>query len=457
MIQDELPEIIRMLRQPAGTDPRFSSFEAIREHRKDFISATHATWKRIHERALDEILRIEAITASPAAKAFPKDFSWFLNYNAALWRRVNDALVWSILGHQDHHIRTLCHRKPRPQLREANPAALRRLLVQVNQDPLSCALWLDATSCVDVGDVIVRSWSGGPNGIFEVKEGKVNERILDLMTSPAETETKLQQIEDFADAFGDKGMAQLRRVTRQMQRTDQVLKIMETDEGFDPYRQAHRRVWESPVSIESYDDVLAELIEKAANGPVLQCIDGCLWVYVDCDPQKSRKDRVDAFSAALFEQSAAVRQWCTEWHRSDSPVDVVTLDGNIFVPEAMPIMLRPLDPGLIQEIVLGGLMDRVLLYFDWLEYGSIIEGLGAKLTWSSLKRGRQEASKPQPQRMMTVGGRIPRIELPNGRFAEGQSKVYRVLFEGVLPNLIARQYLEMLQMERPDNIDGHPE
>jgi hypothetical protein len=60
-IQDELPVIIRALRQPAGDDPRFQSMELIRQNRAEFLKRVHATWKQIHNRSLEEILQIEAI------------------------------------------------------------------------------------------------------------------------------------------------------------------------------------------------------------------------------------------------------------------------------------------------------------------------------------------------------------------------------------------------------------
>ena len=88
---------------------------------------------------------------------------------------------------------------------------------------------------------------------------------------------------------------------------------------------------------------------------------------------------------------------------------------------------------------------RVLLYFDWIEYGHIVERLGAQLTWSSRKAGKTQLSQPYPRRVMTVGGRVPRISIAGGRFLNGQSKTYRVLFDGVLPSVIAAQYAEMLR------------
>jgi len=200
IIQDELLDIIRTLRQPAGDDPRFDTPESIRDHPVDFIAAVHSSWKHIHNRSLDELLKIDTILRSPEIRTYPPDLSSFLRYSMALWRRVNDALVWTVLGHEDHHIRRLCHRKDRPSLLHANPRALRRLLDDINRDPMTFALWTDATSCVDVGDVISRRFARGlltSLDILEVKEGHVNGRIMDLMRSSDDLESRVQQIGAF--------------------------------------------------------------------------------------------------------------------------------------------------------------------------------------------------------------------------------------------------------------------
>jgi hypothetical protein len=152
--------------------------DGIQSHHEDFVPLVHGTWKRLHNRALDELLKLEQIIRSPDSNTFPKEFSWFLRRSEAIWRRVNDALVWAVIGlNNGHFIRRLSHRKPRPVLSEANLESMRRLLDDLNRDPLSIALWSDATSCVDVGDLVCNGFSGGPTGFIEVKEGKVNHAI----------------------------------------------------------------------------------------------------------------------------------------------------------------------------------------------------------------------------------------------------------------------------------------
>lgn len=443
LLQEELPQIVRLLRQPAGDDPRFATLDGMRRHRTDFLSRIHDGWKRVHNRALDEILQLEAFLESPEIAKSPPGFASFLRYSITIWRRVNDALVWS-LGLDAHDIRRICHRRDRPTLSHANPSSIRRLLGMLNGDPLTFALWADATSCVDVGDVICKSFSGGPTGILEVKEGPVNEQILGLISSADDLEAKVQQIETFSQRYGEKGIKQLERVVKQFELGAAVQEILQSGHGFDPHWQAQVFVHEVQTEDRSYDRSLAAMLNLSAERPVLECIDRCLWVYIDRDRTKTLAHRVEAFSAALFRRSPTIREWNRQWREPEILGGVIALDENVFEPVAIPLFLRPFSPATISEVLLGGLKERVLLYFDWVEYAATVRSLGAQLTWSSRKAGRAQHSLPYHQRLMMVGERIPQIALPNGRAILGQSKVCRVLFDGILPSVVAAQYVELL-------------
>lgn len=443
-LREELPQIIGQLRQPTGDDSRFATIEGMRSHRTEFLSRVHDTWKHLHAHAIDELLKTEAILRSPDSPKLPPGFAAFLRYSMAIWHRINDALVWSVFGFEGHRVRRLCHRRDRPLLSYANPASIRRFLDQLNSDRLTFALWTDSTSCVDVGDVISRSFSGGPTGIFEVKEGSVNNTILDLIFSTGDLEAKVRQIETFARRHGDKGITHLERVAKQLNLLANVEKILQSDEGFDPYWQAQVFVRETRVQDQSYDTSLATLVEFSGHEPVLDCIDQCVWVYIDRDPAKSFAHRVQAFSAALFARSPAIGEWNGQWHQSSLLKAVVPLDANLFEPMAIPLFFRPFAHATIRDILIGRLKGRVLLWFDWVAYAAIVESLGAKLTWSSKKAGRAEHSLPHHQRVLTVGERIPQIGLPDGRVIRGQSQIYRVLFEGILPSVVAARYVETL-------------
>ena len=444
-IQEELPTLIRMLRKPAGEDPRFASFAEIKTNRSAFVEQVHSTWKYLHRRSLDEILAIEKVLSSERRKRLPQGVVWYLERAIGIWRRINDAIVWCLVGQKDHIIRTVCHRKVRPRLTDSNPNALRRLIDSLNEDPLTVAIWSDATSCVDVGDIVCLSWSGKPSGFFEAKEGVINDRIIGLLGVKGTPEELVEEIAAFADGYGPKALKQLERVVKQGQRYNQFMDIIDHDQGFDPRRGAHVTIQESAIRLESYDKELQLTIDASVDGPALRCIDRCLWVYADRDRSKHPEEKIGDFARALAERSPGTWQWFREHFGEDAPFEPVVLEGNLTCPEAIPLFLGRLEPDTVRDLLIGKLMFCVFLLVDWCEYGRIIGDLGAELAWSSAKAGRSQGSKPRPQRLLTVADRIPRVQLADGNYIEGFSKIYRVLFEGITPTSIAAQYVDILR------------
>ena len=444
-IQDELPKLIHMLREPAGDDPRFASLEAIESNLQAFREKVHSTWKELHRRSLDEILAIEKILSSEQRKKLPKDFIWYLERPISLWRRINDAIVWGLVRGQDHVIRTVCHHKDRVRLTDANPIPLRRFLDNINSDPQTIVIWSDATSCVDVGDIVCASFSDKPNGFFEVKEGTMNDKILDLMSIKGAPEEIMKEIIAFADKYGPKAMKQLDRVVKQRESYNQFMDIIDHDCGFDPRREAEVTIHKTTTPLKSYDEELQLIINASEHAPALRCIDRCLWVYVDRDTSKDTEAKIADFERGLTEASPTTTQWFREHFGPNEPFAPVLLEGNLTCPEAIPLFLRQLEPEAVRDVLIGKLMFSVFLFVDWHELGCIVADLGAELAWSSVKKGRSERTKPKLQRLLTLGDRVPRIQLSDGKCLEGFSKIYRVLFEGITPTSIAAQYIERLK------------
>jgi hypothetical protein len=421
----------------------------MRQNRPAFVERVHATWKKIHKRSLTEILQIEALFPPDQRKRFPKEFVWFLYRTELLWRRVNDALVWLLVGQEDHVIRTVCHRKDRLRLSEANLEPMLKFLAHANADPQTIVIWSDATTCVEVGDIVCKSFSGELNGFIEVKEGVMNEKILDLMFTKSTEEEIISRIASFEEQHGPRAMKQLDRVVRQHQRHQQVTDILHRDHGFHPHRQAEVRISESIVPVESYDDQLQQIIDRSVNDIVLQCIDRGLWVYADRTPSKSVDEKIKDFEQALSSACPVSMRWLRQHLGAGEPFPAVPVEENLFCREAIPIFLRPLEPETIRDLLIGTLMHSVFVYFDWCAFGQMIADLGAQLTWSTAKEGRRTNAKPEPQRRATFGGRIARIVLPDGHFVEGLSKIYRILFDGITPSTIAAQYVEQLKRGLP--------
>ncbi len=449
IIQEEIVSIIRGLRQPAGDDSKFSSLEAISANRNSFIEQVHKTWKHLHTRSIEEILKIESSLKSPEVKKLPEDFPAFLKYIELIWRRINDAIIWTMHNMEGHYVRRLCLRKPRPSLSESNAKAMVPLIEQLNSDPLTFALWSDATCCVDVGDIISRSFSGKPNGIIEVKTGRVNEDILELIHSTDSNTDYFKEIEALASVHGAEAVKQMGRVLRQMETTAQVTQVLRTDRGFDPLHKMPIEILQSNTVDKSYDEVLGECIEASSKKPVLECIEGCLWIYVDQDQNKTYREVIQEFTELVYAKNPKLREWNRDRYGRDYLAEVIPLDANLLEPFAVPIFLRHFEPEIVKQVLLGRLKDRVLLYFDWDNYKKIFEEFGARLTWSTPKQARAQSSVPHENRTVVIGNRIPIITLQNGERISGYSRIYRVFFEGILPSVIAAQYVEMLRMSSP--------
>jgi hypothetical protein len=198
--------------------------------------------------------------------------------------------------------------------------------------------------------------------------------------------------------------------------------------------------------VKRYDPELQAVIDASLGGPVLRCVDRCLWVYVECEQSKDPVEKVKSFESKLAETSSGTLQWFKDQFGEDEHFEAVPLEDNLICPEAIPLFLRQLEPETIRDVLIGKLMFSVLLFVDWYELTRVIEELGAELVWSTKKEGRSQRSKPLAQCRLSLGDRIPRVQLGK-RYLEGFSKIYRVLFEGITPTSIAAQYVEVLKTD----------
>lgn len=441
----KLRMMIEALRMPAGADTRFSSMEAIAANRDQFIARVHGTWKNIHAAAVGEIVNIEILLARPEAAARPKDFISYLRYVCRIWRRVNDAIAWVIIA-QPHRVRRLCANRVRPTLIESNPTAVAAVLDDINKDPASIAIWTDATTFVDVGDVMARR-NEGELDFIELKAGKVNEAVFRLhddlrrhrKTGDMDAATKV--MDEFFDAYGKKGFNQVERVTKQLMRDMKVMALVNEEKGPDPDLDINIEIVESAEPSESYDDELTACLRRAdADETATACIDGCLWIYVSHRRKLTRQQAVADFSIRVFAAKPETKTWLKERLEQDVLHPVGSLDQWSFVPTAVPLFLRPLEVNDVLDLLYGKLTGRVLLFFDWLRFADVVHAAECELTWV----------KPRPHEGhyvdLRVGKKTPRIGRPGGwGMRLGGWMMTEMLANGVRPSSVAAHYRESIR------------
>ena len=124
-------------------------------NRAGFVRACNDTWKGLHEESVRQILDTDAAARSGHSDSTGPSAKAFADYHRVIWRRVNDSIVWTVFALDRLRVKRLCLCRPRTYLAESNAAKVMEFVRQRNADPLALALWADATSCVDIGDVLV--------------------------------------------------------------------------------------------------------------------------------------------------------------------------------------------------------------------------------------------------------------------------------------------------------------
>lgn len=445
--------VARELKQPAGSSPLFATEETISKNRRAFVIECHKTWKRLHEEAVKQILVWEGFLRREQQHPIGPVAEQFGEYNRAIWRRVNDSIVWSLVGLQRHIMKRICLYRPRGYLSESNAKSARAATATINADPMAIAIWNDATTCVDLGDLTyVRDGMRPHVEFIELKEGKVNEEVVELIDlSESEFEVRFPE---FATKRGKDGVNQYKRVLRQKEISKQALTLLTEDKGINPVTGLHTSVLDlGDLGAETYDKELGALFQEALEGPqkeIVRLIAGCVWVYVNADqnvPWPEVRDRAqNAISGEVPQLRQSLVANFPAWDRHQ----IVSLSRGFAEPLAKPIFLRSFDPRLVAAVTYGDLMFRVYLYIDWERFAAVVRDIGAEFTWSTGKAARRARSMAPAIRPPIFGGKLAQIRVGDEVMLMSDPNLVQILFDGITPKAIAAALIQTAQMIKDD-------
>lgn len=442
--EEQFTQVAAELKLPAGPAPEFASLKSIKANHEAFVVACHKTWKKWHEKAIHEILVFEGfMDRERKTRALgPVAVEW-AEYNQALWRKVNDSIIWTLVGQQRHVVKRLCLYHQRPTLGESNADTILSLLHKVNSDPRSIAIWNDATSCVDIGDITYVKDGLVPTPVFwEVKEGVVNDEIVELLKEKgAKVAEKMQA---FHDRRGQKGILQLERFIRQETTAQTALTLLNEEKGTDPITGLHMQVLTVNSELASWDEILRLALTEALSTmkPAVVSVDGCLWIYADANPELSREHVAANFGRWLSEHVPGVEEsFKKRWPSWDAD-HVVCLNTAFWPPLARPIFLRNLSAALIGAVIHGALRFRVFLYIDWDAFGRLVHAEGGRFSWSSEKAARRARAMKPNLRPVIARGQIPQIHVDPATFQVTDPMLVQMLFDGLTPRSVIKQTLD---------------
>jgi hypothetical protein len=275
-IESVIEQVIRDLKTPAGGSDRFASLENILKNRQLFVERCHETWKRLHHETLQRLFFFEGFLRREKTNPIGKTAKEYAEYHQAVIRRVNDSIIWSVFRLQRHVVKRFCLYKKRPSLLESNPDSVYASLRAFNANPMSLALWNDATSCVDIGDLtFVENGMLPVPEFIELKSGEVNAEIIELLNLNGEEHSR--KFEEFRAKRAKAGVAQYERVMRQHRTGEQALDLLTNERGTVPVTGLETSIVDIRVEQGSYDSEFGQVLLKALAGHSEECelVAGC--------------------------------------------------------------------------------------------------------------------------------------------------------------------------------------
>jgi hypothetical protein len=438
-IETVIRQVIRDLKKPAGESADFSSFENILKNRRVFVERCHETWKRLHHESLQRLFFFEGWLGREKTNPMGNAAKEYAEYHRAVIRRINDSIVWSVFGLRRHVVKRLCLYKKRPALLESNPDSVYATLRAFNTQPMSLALWNDATSCVDIGDLtFIKNGMRPVPEFIELKSGEVNAEIIELLTLSGEEHSR--KFEEFRAKRAKAGVAQYERVMRQHRTGEQALDLLANDRGTDPVTGLELNVVDIDVAQGSYDSELNPVLLKAIANHSEECelVGGCIWAYANADSNIRREEATLRFTDLLCSRVPDEHQRFLRKPNAKDRDRVAPLVWGLHHPISVPLFLRNLDIDATAATLCGDLRFKVMLYIDWHRFATLCKDSGALFSFVGGKPVRRARSVQANARPPLISGRLAQLTVEDVQNTVTDPALVRMLFDGITPQTVIK-------------------
>lgn len=316
-----------------------------------------------------------------------------------------------------------------------------KVINKLSQSGETLAIWNDATRCIDLHDVTAIALDSRAITFYEVKEGSVNEEIIQIANASNESEIQ-SGVEELFARRGGSGLRELERVARQPLEGVKLHTLATNDDVQDPFLKIQRIAIFPHKPLERYDAELSELLKEARRQEFASItVDGCLHILAVNQARKRDGISIDA----LIERELKNRMTNPGVDEPDCREVMVAFQNTIYSPISMPVMIRPLEALDIADICIGNMV--LFFMFDMNAWGKHFQE--CRLSWSSEKEGRRERSKPFLERRMVVDCRMPIVTSPSGNSLQLGDRILALLVcEGIRPVSMAQQYDYQLTHQR---------
>ncbi|MAF74849.1 hypothetical protein WE348_08915 [Alteromonas macleodii] len=231
----------------------------------EFMKLTHGGMRQAQTLILQRLLE----TSAPERVGEVRTYAY---------RGISDAIGWQLFKNELAYVKRFFMAQRPPNLERSNIESVIWATEQAHQQhPDSIALLSDLTSFIQVGD-IYHAKADGSIGIYEVKEGKTNRKILDIL----ENTPALVNPESIPDLFDDKSESfqkQVQRTLRQKQRMNALKETLGNDEGVDAQTGLKVKIHTLPAWVGTWFNTAVHLGEACEpKGYAIDVIQDCLFI-----------------------------------------------------------------------------------------------------------------------------------------------------------------------------------
>lgn len=340
-------------------------------------------------------------------------------YQECVLRRVIDSIVWNLCGFELATVRRLYMAQEPIDITDSNLISELSFLENYKQShPTGFALISDLSMVVQIGDIITKNMSEGTR-IIELKEGRVNERVFEILHEYRENHCD-HYLASVLSEEGKKVSEQFFRSVKQLHKEMLAVNIINNGHGKDPQSGNEVTVVESTLELATFNPVFLNVIKMASiKGKTSQTIQGCLTIvaYDVTHPM------------AFFDQPSNTPLErplkSNKNNEEDTTIRSIDLRQTLISPTTRPLFLCPLPENYIVDIA----MERTIVKFYlnmplWLQ---MFEQQG----FTVRMLGKKETAKIKQQ--ADHGTQILEV---NGQAVEIQKGAYKTLLcEGVLARM----------------------
>lgn len=289
----------------------------------------------------------------------------YVKYQEFIIRKVMDSIAWQIFHYDLSTMRRLYCGHPAIDITDSNLSSeLSYVEYSLNQDPVNFVLISDLTSFIQIGDLVTMDPHKGIT-IAELKEGKINNKVFEIINEAAETHCPIY-LQQRLDKENDKFVEQFERSLKQIKKSSQVIDAITTGYGTDILTGQKVRIIQDEIELDTYTETVHRLSKEChKKGYSISVIEDCFLIGV-YDTTKFSSTAFDFWAKGL---------------KIDMPVFDMRMSFSD--PMSYPIFLQPFSDVFIADIVSGRKVIKMTIDIDkWIRG---LEENGCTVRWMSKK------------------------------------------------------------------------